>query len=78
MRDVETVIVDGVVRKRGGRLVGVEVEGGKVEWEGVAERLERSREEVQRRIEGVDLEAARRLVVGMWHVDESKIKSVEY
>ncbi|KFY94427.1 hypothetical protein V500_03275 [Pseudogymnoascus sp. VKM F-4518 (FW-2643)] len=78
VRDVETVIVDGVVRKRGGRLVSVEVEGGKMEWEGVAERVERSRGEVQRRIEGVDLEAAKKLVVGMWHIDESKIKAVEY
>ncbi|OBT75791.1 hypothetical protein VF21_05533 [Pseudogymnoascus sp. 05NY08] len=79
VRDVGTVIVDGVVRKREGKLVGVELEGGeKVEWEGVAERVERSRGEVQKRIEGVDLEAARKLVVGMWHVDESKIKAVEY
>ncbi|OBT64844.1 hypothetical protein VE03_06425 [Pseudogymnoascus sp. 23342-1-I1] len=79
VRDVETVIVDGVVRKKGGRLVGVEFEGGeKVEWEGVAERVEWSRREVQRRIEGVDLEKARELVVGMWHVDESKIMAVEY
>lgn len=39
--DVETVIVDdGVVRKRGGKLVAVELEGGeKVEWAGVAERV---------------------------------------
>ncbi|KFY72790.1 hypothetical protein V499_07087 [Pseudogymnoascus sp. VKM F-103] len=79
VRDVETVIVDGVVRKRGGKLVGVELEGGeRLEWEGVAEKVERSREEVQRRIEGVNLEKARELVVGMWHVDESKIKAVEY
>ncbi|OBT87582.1 hypothetical protein VE02_04113 [Pseudogymnoascus sp. 03VT05] len=81
VRDVETVIVDGVVRKRGGKLVGVEVEEGRMEWGGVAERVERverSREEVQRRIEGVDFEKARELVVGMWHVDESKIKAIEY
>jgi cytosine/adenosine deaminase-related metal-dependent hydrolase len=79
VRDMETVVVDGVVRKNGGKLVGIELEGGeRMEWDGVAERVERSREEVQRRIEGVDLEAARKLVVGMWHVDESKIKAVEY
>ncbi|KFY63339.1 hypothetical protein V496_04024 [Pseudogymnoascus sp. VKM F-4515 (FW-2607)] len=79
IRDAETVIVDGVVRKRGGRLVGVELHGGeRLEWEGVAERVERSRREVQKRIEGLDLGVARELVVGMWHIDESKLKDVEY
>ncbi|KAL5354533.1 hypothetical protein ACLOAV_000622 [Pseudogymnoascus australis] len=79
IRDAETVVVDGVVRKRGGRLVGIELHRGeRLEWEGVAERVERSRREVQKRIEGLDLGVARELVVGMWHIDESKLKDVEY
>ncbi|KFX95171.1 hypothetical protein V490_03987, partial [Pseudogymnoascus sp. VKM F-3557] len=77
--DVDTVIVDGIVRKRGGKLLPVELAGGeRLEWDGVAERVERSRVEVQKRIEGVSFEAAKKLVVGAFHIDESKLKAVDY
>ncbi|EEH06791.1 5-methylthioadenosine/S-adenosylhomocysteine deaminase n1 [Histoplasma capsulatum G186AR] len=63
--DIETVIVDGVIRKRGGKLVKVEVEEGiagvskkEVVWTDVAEQLVRSRREIQERIEKIDLDKA--------------------
>ncbi|KFZ14192.1 hypothetical protein V502_06186 [Pseudogymnoascus sp. VKM F-4520 (FW-2644)] len=77
VRDVETVIVDGVVRKRDGKLVAVELDGGeRLGWEAVAKKLATSREAVQERIERVDVGLAKKLLMGMWHIDESKIKAV--
>ncbi|KAK2794323.1 hypothetical protein FQN52_008681 [Onygenales sp. PD_12] len=61
VRDVEVVVVDGVVRKRGGRLVGVQVEEGVegveegvLEWGDIARELVRSRGEIQERIDKID------------------------
>jgi hypothetical protein len=76
---VDTVIVVGVIRKRGGKLLPVQLDGGEtLEWDGVAERVERSRVEVQERIGRVSFEAAKELVVGAFHIDESKLKAVDY
>ncbi|KLJ07998.1 hypothetical protein EMPG_16540 [Blastomyces silverae] len=69
--DIETVIVDGVVRKRGGKLVKVAVEEGiagigktEVVWADVAEQLVRSREEIQTRIEKIDMGKALEAFLG--------------
>ncbi|OBT53643.1 hypothetical protein VE04_06309, partial [Pseudogymnoascus sp. 24MN13] len=71
VRDVETVIVDGVVRKKDGKLAAVELEGGeRLGWEAVAEKLATSRQEVQERIATVDVGLAKKLLIGMWHIDE--------
>ncbi|OJD23395.1 hypothetical protein ACJ73_05246 [Blastomyces percursus] len=63
--DIETVIVDGFVRKRSGKLVKVVVEEGiagigkwEIVWAGVAEQLVRSRREIQKRIEKIDMDKA--------------------
>ncbi|EDN03143.1 conserved hypothetical protein [Histoplasma mississippiense (nom. inval.)] len=63
--DIETVIVDGVIRKRGGKLAKVEVEESiagvnkkEVVWTDVADQLVRSRREIQERIEKIDLDKA--------------------
>ncbi|PGH06996.1 hypothetical protein GX51_02035 [Blastomyces parvus] len=63
--DIETVIVDGVVRKRGGKLVKVAVDEGiagigktEVAWADVAGELLRSREDIQKRIEKIDMDKA--------------------
>ncbi|KAF4550303.1 Amidohydrolase-like protein 6 [Elsinoe fawcettii] len=79
--DVEWVIVDGVVRKRAGRMVDVEVEGAgrevagrqKISWEDVAKQLMESKERI--RVRGwwneVDWEAAKKVPAGAWGLEEA-------
>ena len=52
--DVETVIVDGVVRKEGGKLKAVEVEGKSIEWKAVAKEILESRERIQEKVAKID------------------------
>ncbi|OAX79155.1 hypothetical protein ACJ72_06528 [Emergomyces africanus] len=61
--DIDTVIVDGVVRKRAKQLVKVGVEESiagigknEVVWADVAEQLVRSREEIQKKIDKIDMD----------------------
>ena len=74
--DVETVIVDGVVRKRGGKLVDVNVsEGGKgkLSWAEIAKEVRHSRTEIQKRIDGLSIEQGRKTLLGAYHTDVSKL-----
>lgn len=79
--DVEYVIVDGVVRKREGQLVGVDVDRAarawvgreKVGWGDVVGEVLGRRERVQREIEGIDMGAAREELVDAWHLDRSTL-----
>jgi cytosine/adenosine deaminase-related metal-dependent hydrolase len=77
--DIEEVIVDGVVRKKDGRLlptvldqVGREAIGrdGLV-WTDVAKEVIRSRERIQKEIENIDFKEARSTLMKLFHVDES-------
>lgn len=64
--DVETVIVDGVVRKEGGKLVDIGIldslssaeMGAEMTWAEVRARLLESRERIQKRGQGQDRQAA--------------------
>lgn len=84
--DVETVIVDGVVRKRAGKLVatnagfaGAGSGGGatgkktKMEWGDIADEVRRSQKDIQARIDGLNLEKAREMLLDMFYVDASKL-----
>lgn len=82
VRDVEMVIVDGIVRKEGGKTLPVRVEReitglgggeGKVDvgWEGVVKELLKSREGIEEKIAKLDFGKIREGVIGMLHVDES-------
>ncbi|KAF4992232.1 hypothetical protein FDECE_13784 [Fusarium decemcellulare] len=68
IRDVNTVIIDGVVRKRGGVLLPVNLDAqqeiskshsrvGDISWEETAEELIESRERVAFKLSQVDIEA---------------------
>lgn len=79
--DVDTVIIDGHVRKRNGRLLPVHLDdvgrsiAGKetLEWKEVAKALVRGREGIQKKIDTHDVENARKVTVERLHIDESKI-----
>ncbi|TPX07414.1 uncharacterized protein E0L32_002116 [Thyridium curvatum] len=88
-RDVGTVIVDGVVRKQGGKLLditatpavgrqttqvsGVE-EGRKFSWNDVVARLLESRARIKKEMEGIDWESAVDSMIDLMHCDRSSLK----
>ena len=75
--DIETVIVDGVVRKEGGRLCSVEVDGDRMSWRDVRTETIKSQEEVLGRVNECSLKKARETLVGMWGIDETKLVATE-
>ncbi|KAJ7490933.1 hypothetical protein FB451DRAFT_1514119 [Mycena latifolia] len=68
VRDIDTVIVDGQIRKAGGKLVPVEVveEEKSMEWKESRERLEAE-------IGKLDTEAAQKAMTMAFHVDPTNI-----
>ncbi|KAI9704305.1 MAG: hypothetical protein M1836_007166 [Candelina mexicana] len=65
VRDIDTVIVNGEIRKQNGKLLSTKLEkqvpemsGGEVQWPEVARQLLKSREDIQKRIEGTDFDRA--------------------
>ncbi|KAJ7119107.1 hypothetical protein C8R44DRAFT_841381 [Mycena epipterygia] len=75
VRDVEMVIVDGKIRKVGGKLVPVEVgeEGKLMQWKEVAKELLKSRQRLQEEINKLDMEAATKAAVAAFHIDPTNI-----
>ncbi|KAH7138521.1 hypothetical protein B0J11DRAFT_514637 [Dendryphion nanum] len=79
--DIETVIVGGVLRKRSGKLVNVQLESGidlggdvvkdSLEWKDVAKEIVRGREAIQTKIDKIDFKEARAALVKTYHIDES-------
>jgi hypothetical protein len=80
-QDVDLVIVDGVVRKRGKRLIAMKVEEdareivGKetIEWKDVARELMKSREALNNRTKGIDYEKAKQVMMKTLCIDNSKV-----
>ncbi|KAI9778291.1 MAG: hypothetical protein M1835_004968 [Candelina submexicana] len=65
VRDIDTVIVNGEIRKQNGKLLPTKLEkqvpevgGGEVQWPEVARQLLKSRADIEKRIEGTDFERA--------------------
>jgi cytosine/adenosine deaminase-related metal-dependent hydrolase len=80
--DLETVIIDGVIRKEGGKLRSVDFSEGKEVWDGekgvwewrdVSKELVRRRVEMMKKVNGIDFEKAREGVIGAFYVDQAKI-----
>lgn len=82
--DVEIVIVDGVVRKRGGKLVDVVVGEAarkvvgkeRLEWSDVAREIVSSRARLQEELGKVDFVEAEKALLKMYYLDESKFVDV--
>ncbi|KAJ7062326.1 hypothetical protein C8F01DRAFT_1210180 [Mycena amicta] len=72
VRDIDTVIVDGQIRKVGGKLIAVR-EGALMEWKDVAKELLKSRERMDEEYRKLDLEAAKKAAIKVFHVNESLI-----
>lgn len=76
--DVETVIVDGIVRKQNGKLVDVRVpvndakgEEKVLSWKDVVTNLLESREEINKKAKEIDYEKAKKSLVQAFYLDES-------
>lgn len=83
--DIDTVIVDGIVRKKDGKLVSVSVDAGAkevvgkgtLEWGEVAKEIVKSRELIQKEIEKVDLAEGQKTLMAMWHVPQEMLVDVD-
>ncbi|MBV35958.1 MAG: hypothetical protein CMP47_11005 [Rickettsiales bacterium] len=83
--DIDTVIINGEIRKRNGRLVDLAVSGDGVEgkavngnktpmpWSQIAEEVRKSQKDIQARVDGLSIEQGRNTLLGMFHVDQSKL-----
>ena len=66
VRDVEGVVVDGIVRKEGGKLTPVEVKGKKMEWKDVSRELVSGRAALQKKLDTLDYAQVGRDLAGMF------------
>ena len=75
-RDIEMVMVDGIIRKRDGKLASVETGhgGGKITWKEIADQVLRSQRNIQTRIEQLDVSRGEDLLVAMLQIDRSKFE----
>jgi hypothetical protein len=83
--DIDTVIINGVVRKANGRLVEVALSGGGVEgnalggkktsmpWSQIADEVRKRQKDIHARVDGLSIEQSRNTLLGMFHVDRSKL-----
>lgn len=79
--DIDTVIIDGVVRKQNGKLLDVELDAvGKqvagrniLSWRDVAHELLKSRERIQPEAEKVDYSDGQRKVMQAFHMTEEDL-----
>lgn len=77
--DIETVIVDGIARKKDGRLLPIAVDKeatdaiGKqnLEWNEIAKEVVKSREVIQKELDKIDYDEGRRAIMGVYHVAET-------
>ncbi|KAJ6531061.1 hypothetical protein B0H19DRAFT_1327052 [Mycena capillaripes] len=77
VRDIETVIVDGRIRKHGGNFLPVEVDvsvaKGPVEWPQVAAKLLNSRQQLREKLKTADMDGAKKVMIELFHIDEHNI-----
>lgn len=87
--DIDTVIIDGIVRKHGGKLVDITTvpaphvtrspakPGTKLSWRDVAEHVLESRMSLKQKMEGIDVEKTVLAVVDAWHLDKSALLELQ-
>ncbi|KAH7394635.1 hypothetical protein BKA66DRAFT_546819 [Pyrenochaeta sp. MPI-SDFR-AT-0127] len=82
VRDLETVIVDGIMRKDGGKMLDVQVadepndaevliETGQIfSWGGIAREVLKSRKAIQQKMKGIDLRVAEDAIMDVYGMDK--------
>jgi cytosine/adenosine deaminase-related metal-dependent hydrolase len=82
--DIDTVIVDGIIRKRDGKLLPVDVDAeakeviGKefLEWSGIAREIVSSRGKIQEEIDKIDFKEASEALLKLFHIDQNRLVNV--
>ncbi|KAF8189549.1 hypothetical protein K438DRAFT_1907333 [Mycena galopus ATCC 62051] len=73
VRDVETVIVDGQIRKHEGKLIPVHGPEGPMTWPQVAGKLLESQKRLQGLLQKQDMGSAMNACIELFHIDEANI-----
>ena len=79
--DVDTVIIDGIIRKQNGKLLDSKLdESGKhvagkdlLSWKEVAQNLIKTRERIQSETEKMDMKDAEKKVMEAFHISENEL-----
>jgi cytosine/adenosine deaminase-related metal-dependent hydrolase len=83
--DIEMVFIDGVVRKEGGKLLGVTVApapnesmcavkpGTKLGWKEVVTKVLESRKSLKQKAEGIDFDKAEQVCMNLFHMNAEAI-----
>ncbi|KAJ4291604.1 hypothetical protein N0V90_009499 [Kalmusia sp. IMI 367209] len=78
VRDVDTVIIDGKVRKQSGKLLPIQLEDGKkISYDEIGEILAQSQQDISKRIDKVNLEKGRELLLGLLHITDDNFQSAD-
>ncbi|KAF4995338.1 hypothetical protein FDECE_12829 [Fusarium decemcellulare] len=75
VRDVDGVMIDGVWRKRNGKIcpVAIKETGETLEWPAIRVKLLESQREIQERQRNLNLDKAKEALIGMFRIDKSKL-----
>ncbi|KIW84032.1 hypothetical protein Z517_03278 [Fonsecaea pedrosoi CBS 271.37] len=75
VRDVEAVMIDGVWRKKDGKLRPVTVEGTNetLEWSHVRTKLRDSAGQIAEKQKGLNMDKAKEALIAMFRIDRSKL-----
>ncbi|KAF4964437.1 hypothetical protein FSARC_7623 [Fusarium sarcochroum] len=75
VRDVEGVIIDGVWRKKHGKIrpVTVKESGDPLEWSAIRDKLLESQRDIQERQRGLNMEKAKEALISMFHIDKTSL-----
>jgi cytosine/adenosine deaminase-related metal-dependent hydrolase len=75
VRDIDTVIVDGVIRKESRRLLPVQIDKDEdstlLEWRDVAVELLKSRDNIEEKVKGIDYGKAKESIIQAFRIPEN-------
>jgi cytosine/adenosine deaminase-related metal-dependent hydrolase len=71
VRDIDTVFVDGVIRKQGGKLSPVDVDSKKMDWKEIASKLIESYHKIQEEVEKCDHDKALKTICSTFMLSDS-------
>ncbi|KAH8728465.1 hypothetical protein GQ44DRAFT_824265 [Phaeosphaeriaceae sp. PMI808] len=82
--DIEMVIVNGVVRKKDGKLLPVSVDSvarnsvgqDTLDWNSIAKEIAAERSKMQEKLDEIDYTEAMASLLKLWHVEESRLVNI--
>ncbi|KAF3917584.1 Imidazolonepropionase [Arthrobotrys entomopaga] len=77
VRDIDIVIVDGVIRKKDGKLLPVKGDTGEdVTWKDIVAKLEESYNGIEEKAKAIDFDVALKAMQGIFHLDMNNFPKV--